>query len=249
MIGHTKRLVFVLSVIIVWIAVSAAAEEHLRVLVVTGGHGYQTSFYSVFEGYDDWVWTHQIAPVKDVSVRGLGAYRSDMRKQHDVLVLYDMAREDIGEKARQHLRDFVESGKGVVVLHHAIANQGYGDWWYKEVVGGLYLVQEMMGRPKSTFKHDIEMVVRPTKSHPVTRGLGTLHITDEGYKGMWVSPQVEVLMETENPHSDRQVVWVSPYEKSRVVVVELGHDEKAHRHVGYRRLVRQAILWSAGRLK
>jgi len=44
-----------------------------------------------------------------------------MSAAYDVLVLYDLA--DVTDTAeRAALRRFVESGKGVVVLHHAIAD-------------------------------------------------------------------------------------------------------------------------------
>jgi type 1 glutamine amidotransferase len=33
------------------------------------------------------------------------------------------------------------------------------------------------------------------------------------------------------------------------VVIQLGHDAKAHLHPGWQRLVRNAILWAAGRMK
>jgi type 1 glutamine amidotransferase len=75
-----------------------------------------------------------------------------------------------------------------------------------------------------------------------------MRINDETYKGMWISPQVIVILKTDNPTSDGPVAWVSPFKDSRVVFIQLGHGELAHRHAGYRRLVRNAILWSGGRL-
>jgi hypothetical protein len=76
-----------------------------------------------------------------------------------------------------------------------------------------------------------------------------MHIWDETYKGLWVSPKVTLLLETDHPNNNREVAWISPYNKSRVVYIELGHDRKAHEHPSYRQLVRQAVLWAAGRLK
>jgi type 1 glutamine amidotransferase len=74
-----------------------------------------------------------------------------------------------------------------------------------------------------------------------------MHIVDEGYKGMWHSPDITVLMRTNHPASDGPVAWVSPYPKSRVAVIQLGHDKLAHRHAGYRQLVRNAIVWAGRR--
>jgi hypothetical protein len=43
------------------------------------------------------------------------------------------------------------------------------------------------------------------------------------------------------------VAWIGPWEKSRVVVIQLGHGKEAHENANYRRLVRNAIVWAAGR--
>ncbi len=209
----------------------------IRALVVTGGHDYETSFYTLFEGYPDLVWSHAPANTE--------AFKSDIRQKYDALVLYDMS-QDLDEKGRANLRAFVEAGKGVVVLHHAIANYQDWHWWSREVVGGRYLLNPEGGLPASTFKHDEEMFIRPAARHPITADIGPIHIRDETYKGKWVSSEVTVLLTTDNPTNDEAVAWISPYQKSRVIYIQLGHDSAAHRHPAYRALVRNAILWSAG---
>jgi len=221
------------------LALYPAVKAPLRVLVVTGGHDYPTSFYTLFEGYDDIQWQHATSNHE--------AFKAGLRDKFDALVLYDMSTE-ISEGEKNNLVEFVESNKGLVVLHHAILD--YPDWegWWREVVGGKYLTKPEGGRPASTYLHDQEMLVEPAAHHPILTGIGRLRILDETYKGMWISPKVTVLLKTNNPTSDPAVAWVSPYEKSRVVYIQLGHGEAAHRHPGYRRLVHNAILWSAGKL-
>jgi type 1 glutamine amidotransferase len=66
---------------------------------------------------------------------------------------------------------------------------------------------------------------------------------------MWVRPDVRVILKTDNPLANRQVGWVSPYEKSRVVYIQLGHDRHTHLDPGYRTLIRNAVQWAGGRLK
>lgn len=65
---------------------------------------------------------------------------------------------------------------------------------------------------------------------------------------MWISPKVQVILKTNHPTSDGPVAWVSPFKDSRVVYIQLGHGELAHRNAGYRRLVHNAILWAGNRL-
>jgi uncharacterized protein len=163
-------------------------------------------------------------------------------------VLYDFSQE-LDDNGRKNLQDFLEGGKGLVVLHHAIADYQSWPWWYQEVVGGKYLLKPEGSMPGSTYKHDEDLLVRPVGSHPITANIGPMHIRDETYKGMWMSPSNKVLLQTDNPTSDGPVAWISAYPKSRVVYLELGHDSAAHRNPAYRALVRNSILWSAGRLR
>ena len=215
------------------------AAQPLRLLVVTGGHAYATTFYTLFEGADDLRWTHALSNHE--------AYREDFRSQYDVLVLYDSVQE-IAEPEKINLQDFLEAGKGVVVLHHAIADYQDWEWWTKEVVGGKYLLKPEGALPASTYLHDQELCVRPVIPHPITAGIGTMHLWDETYKGMWISPDVRVLLRADAPSSDGPVAWISPYPKSRVVYIQLGHGETAHLYLAYRALVQNAIRWTAGRL-
>ena len=75
-----------------------------------------------------------------------------------------------------------------------------------------------------------------------------MHLIGEAFKGMWISKDVKVLLTTNNPNSDSQLAWVSPYQKSRVVYIQLGHDRYSLQNPDYQELVRRAILWAAGRL-
>ena len=214
------------------------APPPLRLLVVTGGHPYATTFYTVFEGADDLQWDH--------AVSNHDAFKNDLRKNYDVLVLYDFSQE-ISDAEKTNLRDFVEAGKGVVVLHHAIADYQDWEWWYKEVVGGKYLLKPFGSLPPSTYLHDQESCVRVVMNHPITAHIQAMHLWDETYKGMWISPDVKVLLRSDAPTSDGPVAWISPYTKSRVVYIQLGHGETAHLYPAYRTLVQDAIRWTGGR--
>lgn len=219
----------------------AAAAEPVRVLIVTGGHDHHATFYAIFEG-DERI-------TANVDPHPMPYRRGDLRKRYDVLVLYDSVQE-ISEAERRVLVDFVEGGKGLLVVHHALVDYCNWQWWGEEVVGGRWIqTGDKLPRWKTTWKHDVDLKVYPVGRHPVTEGVGPLDIRDETYKGMWLSPKNTVLMKTEDATSDGPVVWVSPYAKSRVVAIELGHDRQAHLHPGYIRLVRNAVVWAGGTRK
>lgn len=214
----------------------APAEDHVRALVITGGHEHETSFYSLFDGYKEL----GRVPVSSSDI----AFQSDIRGKYDVLIMYDFSR-DLNETSRKNLRDFVEGGKGIVVLHHALLNYQKWPWWYEEVVGGSYRLQN----PSSSYKGDQQINVAQEGKHPITAALKPFQVLDETYKNMWLSPRVQPLLTTDNPNSDRLLAWIGPCATSRVVAIQLGHGPTIFSSPKYKALVHNAILWSAGRLK
>lgn len=215
----------------------SAVAKPVRVTVVTGGHDHEPSFYTVFDKATGWQVRVNPHPI---------AYRGDIRKNCDVLVTYDMIQE-LPDAQKTNLRNFLEAGKGAVILHHALAGFQDWEWWWKEVMGARYLLKAENGMPASTYLHDVQLEVKPVGSHPVLRGVPAMTIEDETYKKMWFAPDLKVLLRTEHPTSDGPVAWISPYTRSRVVVIQLGHGSAAHRHPSFQQLVRNAVQWAAGR--
>ena len=89
------------------------------------------------------------------------------------------------------------------------------------------------------------MRIAVTGAHPVTAGLSPFTVLDETYKGMWLAPTNTVLLTTDNPTGDPPVAWVSAYSRSRVVTIQLGHGPESHRDASFRRLMLNAIRWTA----
>jgi type 1 glutamine amidotransferase len=215
----------------------------LRVLVATGGHSYPAAFYSLFEGWEDIAWSHATTQKQ--------AFAPKMEARFDVLVLHDMY-DDIGEAERANLRAFVEAGKGVVSIHHSIVDYTAWPWWYEEATGGKYFVKPSPSGQKSEFKEGVDLMARPARGmnkHPVMRGVPPLLLHDEVYRGMWHSPQITVLMETDHPLNDRPVVYTGPNASACVIYIQPGHSEGTMRNPGYRKLVHNAILWAGRRVE
>jgi type 1 glutamine amidotransferase len=214
--------------------------DPLRALLITGGHDHEISFYSLFHGHPDLA----RLPVTSSTT----AFQTDLRDKYDVLIMYDFSR-DLNETGKKNLRTFVESGKGIVVLHHALLNYQDWPWWYQDVVGGSYRLRASGDIPSSTYRGDQQINVTPAEEHPITSGMGSFQIRDETYKHMWISPRVRPLLTTDNPNGDKLLAWIGPCYTSRVVAIQLGHGPTVFDHPAYRTLVHNAILWSAGRLK
>lgn len=210
----------------------------VKALLITGGHDHEVSFYSLFNGYSDLNWL----PILTSAM----AFKNDLRGKYDTLIMYDFTRE-LDDAGKKTLREYVESGGGVVVLHHALLNYQSWDWWNNDVVGGSYRLSRVGTTPSSSVKNDQQIDVTPAREHPITAGLGPFHINDEAYKNLRMSAKIRPLLTTDNPTSDTNVAWLSPDERYRVVAIQLGHGHTAHAHPSYRALVHNAILWAAGK--
>lgn len=213
-------------------------RDAVRILLVTGGHDHEGSFYEIFEGDRRIRTTVNPHPV---------AFRRDLRKDYDVVVIYDSVQE-LPEAQRQNLKQFIESGKGLVVLHHAVIDYTDWEWWWRDVVGGLYVLKATPQMQASTYLHDVELVARPVGSHPIVKGLPQMRLFDETYKRVWIREGVEQLLTTDHPTSDTVIGWIGPCKTSKVVVLQPGHGRDSHASPWFRTLVQRAILWSAGRL-
>jgi type 1 glutamine amidotransferase len=217
---------------------SQANAGAIRGLLITGGHDHEASFYSLFSGLK----ALDRLPVDTAA----NAFKNDLRGKYDVLIMYDFTR-DLDETGRKNLREFVEAGKGVVVLHHALLDYQTWPWWSDEVVGGRYRLQREGDAPSSSVKNDQRVDATPAATHPVLEGIAPFQVTDETYKNMYFSPKIKPLLTTDNPTSDVNVAWVGPCATSRVVAIQLGHGPSIFSHRSYRTLVHNAVRWAAGK--
>lgn len=221
----------------------ASAPSKIRVLVVAGGHDYEKPpFLEVFKSFPDVTFRH----VEHPQVHAL--FKPDAAKDFDVLVLYDMWQK-ITDEAKADFIKLFKSGKGLVSTHHAIAN--YNDWdTYAEIIGAKYYLKDMtvngVEKKRSLWKHDVKFTVQIVDpQHPVTRGLKDFEIHDETYNLFDVFPGVTPLLTTTESTSGKTIAWAKEYDKSRVIYLQLGHDHLAFENPNYRKLVHQAIRWTA----
>jgi hypothetical protein len=225
--------------------VCAPAAEPIRLLIVEGGHGFDTNeFFQMFRDNPDVTFQAATHP------NAQRLWTAEAARQWDVLVLYDMW-QDISDTAQADFLARLNEGKGLVVLHHAIAN--YQKWpEYPKTTGGRYYLEKTLvdgvEKARSQWKHDVEIPVQVAASdHPVTRGLRNFTIHDETYKGYDVSSDVQVLLTTDEPTSAAKIAWAKERGPARIVFIQLGHDRQAYANPNYRQLLRQAIRWTARR--
>ena len=212
-------------------------KNKIRLLIVSGGASFENTIFRNFDVMEEIEWTHIDSDVK--------AFKDDIREKYDVLLMYNL-NQNPGDTVKKNLKQFVEANKGLIILHHAIATYNLWKWWYEEVVGGRYLMQPDRDLPSSNYMSHQEIIGIPLGKHPITSCLNGLpiHIYDETYKNMWLSPKIKVILQTNLYTSDKPLIWIGPYEKSRVVIIIPGHGWGAHYNLGFRCLLKNAILWA-----
>lgn len=222
----------------VFAATKKDSSNPVKLLIVMGGGTYESS---VFRFYDTLESINYTLVMSDKE-----AFASDIRNEFDAVLLYNLST-TIEEPAKTNLKNFVESGKGLVVWHHALASYPNWPWWFEKVVGGQYVLGSNADFPPSTYRQDESMVARATQEHPVVSSLQghPMHLYDETYQQLRFSNNIKILLKTSLSTSDGPLVWLGPSSDKRVVAIQPGHGSGAYYNVGFRNIMRDAIHWSA----
>ena len=226
-------------------AAEASKGEKIRALVITGGHEFEKEqFFKVFKDNPD------ITFVAVEHPNAQAMFKAEAARQYDVIVMYDF-NQKISDEAKADFVARLKEGKGLVVLHHAIAT--YPDWpEYWKIIGARYYLEKTVvdgvDKARSAYKHGMHFTIHVADpEHPVTRGVKDYEILDETYKWFDVAKDCHPLLTTEEPESNKVIAWAKNYEKARVVYMQSGHDHFAYENPAFQQVLRQAIRWTAGR--
>ena len=225
---------------------SFAQQKKINVLVISGGHGFKHQpFYDVFDSIPSITYDTLVQPQANALIA------SPEVNRYDVLVFYDLV-DSITPAQQQSYISLLKKGASMIFLHHSLVS--YQNWpEFIQIVGGQYHTHPVVVNGdtlKTSYEHDVNFPVKvENKKHPVTKGIPDFDIVDEVYGGVEILPQVKPLLSTTNPKSMRYVAWVNHYGNSDVIYIQLGHGPSGYSNPNYRKLIRQAIEWSAKRSK
>jgi uncharacterized protein len=163
---------------------------------------------------------------------------------YDVVVLNYMNWQspDPGEEARANLKKYVESGKGLVLVHFACgAFQGWPE--FAKIAGRAWDPKLRPHDPHGKFTVEIA-----APEHPITRGLKAFDTVDELYTCLAGDAKIEVLATAKSKvdQKDYPIAFVLGYGKGRVFHCVLGHDVKALSGEEVQTLYRRGTAWAAG---
>jgi len=211
----------------------------LKVLLVGGGsaHDYQR-FFNLAD-------TELLkAAGYSVNYTENGAVTARELANVDVAVLSVNRAEWATPELRQALFEFVNKGKGLVLLHPGLW-YNFRDWpeYNRELAGGGSRGHDKYGE----FEVKLE-----GKEHPLVAGVpASFKINDElyYYQADAAGTPIEVLAtatSTQRPGTYPQV-FVVKHPKTRIAGITLGHDAFAHSHPAYQTLLKNAVKWVAGK--
>ncbi len=138
----------------------------------------------------------------------------------------------------------VANGKGLIGLHPGLW-YNWNDWpeYNRTLIGG---------GARGHDKYAEFEVVATDPAHALMRGVpAKFSLKDELY---WFEPDpqgtpIKILATAHSPSKNKDFpkVFIVEQPKGRVVGLTLGHDAAAHEHPAYIQLLRNAVLWSAGK--
>jgi len=164
--------------------------------------------------------------------------------QYDAIVMHWMNWKvsSPGAPARENFREYVESGKGTMLIHFACG--AWQDWpEFRDVVARVWDPKRRGHDPRGTFQVNMTAV-----KHPITAGLKPFEADDELYTCLTGERPIQVLATARSKvdHQDYPMAFVYPYGKGRVFQCLLGHDAKALGKPGVDELLRRGCGWAAG---
>ncbi len=222
----------------------AAADARIRVLILTGGHGFKAEpFFKIFQDNTEIAFTtasHALVPTQPAT-----AYDRDDLYSYDVVVLYDSA-SVITDAQKARFLALFDRGIGVIVLHHAYLS--YPMWSeYERIAGGKYVYlpeQVKDGVTSSNYTRGmVEIPVTIAATHPVTAGLQDFILSDELYTNMHMVGTVTPLLK----NGEQLLAWTRTEGKSRLVGAVLGHGPSSYENPNFRKFLAQSIRWVARR--
>jgi len=163
--------------------------------------------------------------------------------RYDVVVLHFMNWEQPapGSRARANLREFVQSGKGLFIVHFACG--AFQDWpEFHNLAGRVWDPKLRAHDPRGPFRVNITDV-----NHPITQGMQSFETDDELYTCLAGDLAVKVLATARSKVDGKEypMAFAFNYGKGRVFHSLLGHDVKAITNLNVAELFRRGCAWTA----
>ncbi|WP_157961164.1 ThuA domain-containing protein [Lutibacter citreus] len=218
-----------------------AKEDKLSLLVVRGGHTYDTpDFENMCSNLD-------------------GVNATLVLNSH----FYDMKIDEIKEKydailflnQNKHYSEYdwnkkkyivlTKHGIGMVFLHFTLSSQPEWDE-YHDLIGGKWFLKNYTEDEKlhSTYFTDMTLDIEVIdKNHPVTKALENFTLKDAYYGNIYRDPSVHPLLGSNHSDVSSVIAWSHYYNKSKIVYVMPGFTKEAYENTSYKKLITNALYY------
>lgn len=240
----TRRNQFLLSIAtacaVFLVARSSAAEEPLKVCLVSGSLEYKSN--ESLAGFQKYLEESYPAKCSRAFLEGKDEEHLNGLENLadcDVMLLFTRRLKLSGEQL-ERIKNYCQSGKpivGVRTASHAIQSWLDLD---KEVLGGNYRGHYGEG-PETEIK-----IVESAKDHPLLAGVRPFRSAGSLYKNEGIALDTQLLMTGKNPEATEPITWTRQYKGGRIFYTSLGHPQDFTED-SFRRLLANALFWTAGR--
>ncbi len=180
-------------------------------------------------------WTERLEGIKTEVSHDGEILAGGRLSPYDICILCT-ALSDLTEEQEQGILDFVDDGKKLFGIHSATV-VGEEHRRYIDLIGGRFLHHP----PRHEFQVKIE-----DGAHPITKGIEDFKITDELYVLDRTPRGVHILATTLWEEKPQPLLYTKS--GGRVLYNALGHDQAAHNHPVFRKLVIQGVRWAISTL-
>ena len=221
-----------------------APAEGTKVLIVTGddypGHPWQQTAPALKAILD------KDPRLKVRIVEDPNALASPKLQDWDAVIIHfmDWEKPGPGPAARENLKRFVESGKGMMLTHFACGAWDGNEWpEFKNLAGRVWDPKLRGHDPHGKFTVEIA-----DPEHPITKGMQPFETLDELYTCLAGEAPIHIVAKANSKvdKKDYPIAFVLNYGQGRVFHSVLGHDARAYAAPGVGELMRRGCAWAAG---
>jgi hypothetical protein len=242
---NKKSFILVVAIVAILISFPMAGQENLSVLVVRGGHTYDTPEFEEMclslEGIQaDLVLTAHMESMK----------AADIASKYDAILFLNQNKHYTEyERNKKRYMDLSQLGVGMVFLQFTLASQPEWDA-YHDLLGGKYNLRpftqdkDLVSTYHPGLSLDIEVL---DPRHPATKGLEDFNLTDAFYGNIQIAHSVTPLLATDHPGISQTIAWTHLYNNSKVVYIMPGFTKGAYEHPTYRKLISNSLHYVGSR--
>ncbi len=241
MMNRVTSILILALVLFSIVACGPLNESPLPVLVVRGGHYYDTPEFEEMclslKGVScDLVLTDHF---EKMTVEEID------QEYSAILFLNQNKKYTTAEVHRKQYLDLAKRGVGMVFLQFTLSSQPEWDA-YHDLVGGKWFLKQFEENAAlhSTYFTDLTVDLKVLDpDHPVMEGLVDFTMTDAFYGNIYIDPSVHPLLGTDHPDLSKTIAWAHSYENSKIVYVMPGFTKNAYQNPSYKKLISNALKY------